>query len=103
MNSDFTEFILDYGSCVNPLNPPYFQYEINSELQELVSQSTEGTLYLAYLYSAVSTNFRDSLTQQTGIETALELLRSCNQNSPYSDNEVRILSSIMSLQGKIKP
>eukprot|EP01114_Cavostelium_apophysatum_P014761 TRINITY_DN3907_c0_g1_i1.p1 TRINITY_DN3907_c0_g1~~TRINITY_DN3907_c0_g1_i1.p1 ORF type:complete len:3214 (-),score=676.59 TRINITY_DN3907_c0_g1_i1:917-10525(-) len=76
---------------------------LNQQPKCLVAPSIASRLWLAYLYASTSTLVPDPLTQLTGYETALNLLRQCWQNAPYSSDEWDLLTDIESVKTKSQP
>lgn len=98
-NSSFIEIMPNE----NTASFPYYQYQLDLDLECLIAPSVKSRLYLAYLYALSSVLLPDPMTAQTGFETALGLLRQCWQNRPYSEEEWQLLSKIDNLTTPSQP
>jgi hypothetical protein len=76
--------------------PTYFSYDIDEKLGSLVAETTAGSLYLALLYFKTASLDRDLLTGMNGYDTCSQILNTCWQNSPYTEEEFNIIFKFFS-------
>ncbi|CAF2238525.1 unnamed protein product [Rotaria magnacalcarata] len=72
-------------------NPSYFAYEVDENLKCVNSETTAGSFYLALLYFKTATLDKDLFLEMNGYEACAEILKTCWQNSQYSDTEFNII------------
>eukprot|EP01062_Namystynia_karyoxenos_P078170 TRINITY_DN8003_c0_g1_i3.p1 TRINITY_DN8003_c0_g1~~TRINITY_DN8003_c0_g1_i3.p1 ORF type:complete len:3424 (+),score=752.41 TRINITY_DN8003_c0_g1_i3:510-10274(+) len=80
--------------------PEYFRYVLDPDLSRLRPAergSAHAALFLALIHVLTSTELPEELTGETGMEAALELLRQCRQNHPYTEQERELLRRIWEL------
>lgn len=79
-------------------NPAYFVYRYDPLLKEVKADDIAGTLYLALLYFKTATLSRDIFSEKSGYEIAVDLLKKCWKNEPYSKTELNILMRFLNAE-----
>lgn len=75
----------------------YLVYDIHPQLSQLKSSALLSWLYLSYLHAITSNSFKDPMTNLTGIESAILLLKRCKKNSPFDSQCIVALELIVVL------
>lgn len=86
-----------------PLSPPYFVFDVNPTLKQLKApESKTAHLYLALLHATCAHPLEDMLTEQTGLESCLNLLQSpeCWSPKPFTNTSQQILQQLWNLAPK---
>ncbi|KXZ49831.1 hypothetical protein GPECTOR_19g282 [Gonium pectorale] len=78
-------------------------YEMHGRFGHLTAASDEARPQLAALYAATSSLLPEPASRETGVQTALRLMRGCWRNRPFSASELAQLRSAASLGGHLAP
>ncbi|GIL51275.1 hypothetical protein Vafri_7114, partial [Volvox africanus] len=89
------------GSCTARLKAHC--YEVHGRFRHLRATSIPARLQLAALYAATGTLLPEPLSNCTGGQTAMELLRQCWSDRPLSTEALRQLRSVDQLGGHLTP
>ncbi len=81
----------------------YHYYETHPRLNVLVSKSVAGRLMLAALHLCTSCIVPDKMSQLTGEERAIQLVRQCWSTRPLKKNEEGAIQHLMNLSQGVSP
>lgn len=81
----------------------FHTYERHSRFRYLQASSIESRLQLAALYAATSSLLPEPVSQQTGVETAMQLVRHSWTNQPLKSSEAMHLRSVSAIGGHLAP
>ena len=75
-------------------SPSFYAFDLDREFGRLRADCQEGKLLLAACYNACHSLMAEPFTRCTGLQIALDELRGCWQNKPYTESESQRLVSI---------
>lgn len=81
----------------------FHTYELHGRFQYLQASSIESRLQLAALYAATSSMLPEPVSEQTGVETAMQLVRHSWTDQPLEPMEAAHLRSVSAIGGHLAP